>query len=327
MDTVQVCDGWNRSPFSPTIDGDKLYGLGSVDMKGGLAAMIMAAKSLVSSGVLLEQNFAVHAVTDEECWSRGTTTLIDRGFYKGVKYCIVGEPSNLERLRNARRAQTLVDVIVRGRSTHGAQPENGINAIVEAAKVVNALSKIPEKTHPRIIDHRLRPLKTSTCILKVEGGSDALSVPDRCVLRVDRHVLPGSTLSEGLEEIKSHLNKTLDGETLSRVSVEFTKRPAPAYEPFETDANSPLVKTILSVSSRFGYDPPLISGLSVADDCLIATRCKIPVVSYGPSGDITTHASGRAHESDEFVYTKQVVDAAKIYAVTAYRILNNMGGN
>jgi acetylornithine deacetylase/succinyl-diaminopimelate desuccinylase-like protein len=65
-----------------------------------------------------------------------------------------------------------------------------------------------------------------------------------------------------------------------------------------------------------------VAGFSVADDCLIATRCNIPVVSYAPGGDISTHASGGAHEADEYVFTKQVVDAAKIYAVTAYRMLN-----
>jgi succinyl-diaminopimelate desuccinylase len=321
MDTVQVCEGWTRDPFSPALEDGKLYGLGSVDMKGGLSAMIMAAKTLASSGFSLDKNFAIHAVTDEECWSRGTTTLIDKGFYEGATQCIVCEPSNLERLRNARRAQCLVNITVLGRSTHGAQPENGINAITEAAKVITALSKIQEDAHPRIVDFKLKPLKSSTCVLKVEGGSDALSVPDRCVIRVDRHVLPGSTLAEGFSSIKYYLENNLDKETLGRIKIEFTPRPAPAHEAFETDPNSKLVKTILSVAPSFGYNPHLNAGLSVADDCLIATRCHIPVVSYGPCGDITTNASGKAHEKDEYVYAKQVVDAAKIYAVTAYRLL------
>lgn len=322
MDTVQVCDGWKRDPFSPTVEDERLYGLGSTDMKGGLAAIIMAAKALLSSGLALKRDFAVHAVSDEEGWSRGTNTLIDNGFYEEAKCCIVGEPSSLTRLRNARRAQCLTDIIVTGKATHGAQPENGINAIAEAGKVINVLSKLPDKAHPRILDFKLQPLRTSSCVLKIEGGSDALSVPDKCVIRLDRHVLPGTTILQELEVIRSYLEHNLDNDTLRRVRVEFTPRPAPGYEAFETDPNSELVKTISNVARDFGYNPPLVGGLSVADDCLIATRCKIPVVSYGPCGDITTHASGRAHEADEFVFTKQVVDAAKIYAVTAYRILN-----
>jgi succinyl-diaminopimelate desuccinylase len=320
MDTVQVCEGWTRDPFTPSLEEGKIYGLGSVDMKGGLAAMIMAAKSLTSSGLSL-RNFAVHAVTDEECWSRGTTTLIDKGFYKGASECIVCEPSNLERLRNSRRAQCLINIIVTGKSTHGAQPENGVNAITEAAKVITAISKISEDMHPRIVDFKLNLLKSSTCVLKIEGGSDALSVPDRCVIRVDRHVLPGSTLADGFMSIKSYLEKNLDKETLGRVKIEFVSRPAPPYEAFETDSESRLVKTILAVAPSLGYDPKLNAGLSVADDCLIATRCHIPVVSYGPGGDITTNASGRAHESDEYVYARQVLDAARIYVVSAYRLL------
>ena len=322
MDTVQVCEGWTRDPFDPVVEGERLYGLGSVDMKGGLAAILVAAKALTSTGVHLKHVFAVHAVSDEECWSRGTTTLIDQGFYDGAKCCIVGEPSNLTRLRNARRSQCLVDISVTGRSTHAAQPENGINAISEAANVIAALSHFPEKTHPRILDFKLAPLRTSSCILKIEGGSDALSVPDKCIIRLDRHVLPGTTIKQGFEEVKSFLQQNLEKDTFDRVKVEFTQRPAPAYEAYETDPESELVKTILNVAGQFGYNPPLIAGTSVADDCLIATRCKIPVVSYGPSADISTHASGRAHESDEYVYWKQVVDAAKIYAVVAYRILN-----
>jgi acetylornithine deacetylase/succinyl-diaminopimelate desuccinylase-like protein len=141
---------------------------------------------------------------------------------------------------------------------------------------------------------------------------------------LDRHILPGTTTLETLAEIKSHLELNLDKETFSRVKVQFTPRPPSAfdYEPFETDPKSELVRMILEVANIFGYNPPLIAGSSVADDCLIATHCKIPVVSYGPCGDITTHAAGRAHESDEYVLTQQVVDAAKIYAIVAYRLLN-----
>jgi succinyl-diaminopimelate desuccinylase len=324
MDTVPVCEGWTREPFSATLEGNKLYGLGSVDMKGGLAAMIMAAKALVSSRIPLKRPFAIHAVVDEEFWGRGTTTLFDQGFYNGAGCCIVGEPSNLNRLRNARRGTRYIDVTVTGKSTHGAQPEHGINAILEAGKVLNALSNLPDRTHPRILDFELKPLKSSSCVLKIEGGSDALSVPDKCVIRLDRHVLPGTALAQELENIKAHLAQNLDKDTFSRVRVEFTPQPGGAvgYEPFETNPKAELVRTIQDVSRIFGYNPPLIAGHGVADDCTIAAQCKIPVVSYGPGGDITTHASGGAHGADEFVFAEQIVDAAKIYAVTAYRIVN-----
>jgi succinyl-diaminopimelate desuccinylase len=321
MDTVEVCEGWTKNPFEPVIEDGKLFGLGSVDMKGGLTAIIMAAKALIQSDVKLRKSFAVHCVSDEEGWSRGTATLINKGFYKESKYCIVGEPSNLSRLRNARRAQCLVDIIVHGKSTHGAEPENGINAIYIASKVVQSLSNFPEKVHPRILDYKLRPLKTSTCVLKIEGGSDALRVPDKCVIRVDRHVLPGTPVANGLSEIKEYLKENLDADTFSRLTFTFTPRPTPPYEAFETDPNSELVKTLVEVSKVFGYDPNMVAGHSVADDCLIATKCKIPVVSYGPSGDITSNASARAHEADEYVYIDQVIDATKIYAITAYRLL------
>lgn len=153
-----------------------------------------------------------------------------------------------------------------------------------------------------------------------------MRVPDKCVIRLDRHVLPGTTTQDSLEEIKSLLDLNLDKDTRSRVRVEFTPLPPSAfpYEPFETDPESELVKTILEVSSLFGYNPTLVGGHSVADDCLIAARSKIPVVSYGPCGEIKTHAAGRAHESDEYVHAQQVIDAAKIYAVVAYRILNRV---
>jgi len=321
MDTVQVCAGWTRDPFNPTVEGDRLYGLGAVDMKGGLAAIVMAAKALVSTGVPLKHSFAVHAVSDEECWSRGTSTLIGQRYYDEVKWCIVGEPSNLMRLRNARRGQCLLDVSVAGRSTHAGQPENGINAITEGAKVVEALSRFPQTTHPRILDFKLEPLTTSSCVLKIDGGSDALSVPDRCVIRFDRHLLPGMAIKQGLEEVRSHLQHNLEGDTYGRVKVDFTPRPGLPYEPFETNPESELVKTVLGASQRVGYEPKTIAGSSVADDCLIASSCGIPVVSYGPGGDISTHASGGAHESDEFVLWRQIVDAARIYALVAYRTL------
>jgi succinyl-diaminopimelate desuccinylase len=218
----------------------------------------------------------------------------------------------------------VIDVIVTGRSTHGAQPEHGINAITESAKVIEALSKLPDRTHSRIVDFKLQPLKSSSCIVKIEGGSDALRVPDKCVIRLDRHILPGTTSDEALKEVKSILDHNLEQETRSRVSLQFTPLPRSAspYEPFETKPESEPVKTITEVSTIFGYTPPLVGGHSVADDCLVA-KCGVPVVSYGPGGDIGTHASGRAHESDEYVFTQQVIDAAKIYAVVASRILRD----
>ena len=132
------------------------------------------------------------------------------------------------------------------------------------------------------------------------------------------------TLENALEEIKSYLRKNLEKDTFARLMISFTRRPAPPYEPYETNQASELVKTILNTSHCFGYNPTLIAGSSVADDCLIATRCRLPVVSYGPGAEITTHASGGAHEKNEYVDWRQVVDAAKIYAVTAYRILNRV---
>ena len=122
----------------------------------------------------------------------------------------------------------------------------------------------------------------------------------------------------------AYLKQNLDSDTFNRTRIQFSTRAngTSNYEGYETDPKSDLVKVITTVSRNFGYDPPLVAGLSVADDCLIAARCKVPVVSYGPDGDISTHSSGGAHESNEFVFTKQVVDATKIYAITAYRILN-----
>jgi acetylornithine deacetylase/succinyl-diaminopimelate desuccinylase family protein len=319
MDTVPVCSGWTRDPFSAQLEGNRLYGLGSLDMKGGLAAIIMAAKALNTSNLKLRKPFAVHAVTDEEIWSRGTMTLLREGFYDNVECCIIGEPSDLSRLRSARRGRCLVDVIVQGKAAHGAQPEDGINAIVEAAKVIHALSDIPERTHPRLLDTTLNPMKSSTSVLKIEGGADSLSIPDKCVIRVDRHILPGSSIAESTEQITSHLKQRLEEDTFKRIHVQFTPRPTPPPEPFQTDPDSTLVKTILDASHCLGHSPELVAGLSVADDCLIAAHARIPVVSYGPGGG--TASGGGVHQSDEHVLIPQVVDAARIYALTAYRIL------
>jgi len=322
MDTVPVCEGWTMDPFKPTIVGNRLYGLGATDQKSGLAAAIIAAKALVESGAHIHRSFAVHAVTDEEGWSRGTSKLIEKGYYRGVKACIVTEPSNLNRLRNSRRGQALIDITIYGKAAHGAQPENGVNAIELATEIIRCITNLKERVHTQLVDYKLRKMSTSTCITKIVGGTDALSVPDHCVVRVSRHFLPGMTSRESLEELRSHISRMLPESFKGRFKVEFAPRPigSPEYGSYETSGDSALVRTLRGVASLFGYSPPLVCGHSVADDCLIATAAKVPVVSYGPSSDIRSRASGTAHESDEYVYIDQLVDAAKIYAITLSRL-------
>ncbi len=296
MDTVDVTEGWTRDPFSAEIEERKLYGLGSSDMKGGLAALIWAFKKAVKEKLLV--NLLFTAVVDEEINSQGAFELLKE---IGGDLAIIAEPTD-EKIMLGARGRFALDLIFRGKSAHGARPYKGANAIICASEFLSKLGEIPLRTHEKMGMGSITPLK-------ITGGDDFLSIPDICTVVVDRHIVPGERREDVMEEFRKLLESV---ETGCDAEIRWHPRPTPFLEAYEFSPETEFIRDFVSFyREKYGLFEP-IYGESVGDYNLFAKS--MPTVVYGPKG-------GNWHSADEYVHTDSVEAVAKTY----YEFLKRMG--
>lgn len=323
MDTVEVMSGWRHDPYGATIDRGMLYGLGALDMKCGLAALMLAFRAMSESGMPDSSRLLFQAVSGEEENSSGIRALISKGGLKNTKAVIVGEGfGGLDVLTHGRRGGFYWDIDVTGKAAHGASPHLGINAVSDASKIVCSLDKMKlRKARWRAADDN-RPLTESQTILKIAGGMTSLSVPERCYLKLIRCPLPGSP---GPEVVQNELESRIGALGLkSKVRMTLQDGPGDLFHPHVTPAGSELVTTARTcVESLTGRRPQLVIGRSEADDNLIAHELGIPVVCLGPgeSGELA-----RYHQAEEAVHVNQLGEASRAYFMIAKELCGGSGG-
>jgi len=287
MDTVDVMEGWEHDPFEPEIVGNNLYGLGACDMKAGCAIAIDAFNNAKSAG----KNVIFTAVSDEEGNSVGSHVLLQKLIYGELKdnmeniLCLIPEDTH-ETVKLGARGRYVIEITVTGRSAHGATPENGENAILGAGKILDILDDLPLKTHPQMGSG-------SSCVLKIGGGGDSLSVPDKCVIRVDRHTIPGEDKAKVMADLEELLKK-LDLNCAYKLS--FMKRRTPFLEPYILDSGNPKAAKFLSYYREFYQkEPELGYGRSVGD--FNAFGNLMPTIVFGPKGE-NAHAANECVDID-----------------------------
>lgn len=316
MDTVEVMSGWVHDPFGAAVEDGLLYGLGSLDMKSGLAAMMVAAKAIRAMGIENQVHLSLQAVSGEEKDGNGIRELIGRGEFKDAKAVIVGEGfGGLRAVTTGRRGGSYYDIEVHGRSAHGAIPHKGVNAVLEGARIVSAVSGMEMAEADGILADDLGPLRESQTVLSMHGGTGSLSVPDRCSIRLIRCTVPGGRIdvTDGLRSVISGLG--LEGSA----EVRFITTPKDLYYPHMTPADDPLVRLASdSVMHYTGVRPALVCGVSEADDNVIAHDTGVPVICVGPgeSGELA-----RYHQPEEAISVAQLGVAAKVFARTVLSLI------
>ena len=275
MDTVEPSFDWTKAPFSATIEGGRLYGLGASDMKGGLAVLMDAFKSVQSP----RSNVILSIVVDEEGVSTGAYRLVEE---VKADVCLVTEPSNEKTILGSRGRYAL-DIELFGKKTHGSRPEEGVNAVAEMSRVLDVLDEIQLGSHDKLGKASLAPLK-------IRGGGDSLSVPDYCNLLVDRHIVPG----EEREDVMRAFEEKIGSLGLRcRVKISWMKRSTPFLEPYVMSRKNEQVKRFAQVhKDHFGRQPEFKYASGPGDYNVFAT--KMPTLVLGPAG-------GDWHRPDEYV--------------------------
>ena len=293
MDTVGV-EGM-VDPFNPRVDGNNIYGRGSADMKGGLASILHAVKTVVDSEIDLDGDLIVASVVDEEYASLGTERLV-----KSLRAdaAVVCECTGLE-IGVAHKGFVWLEVETRGKAAHGSRPEEGIDAIVKMGKFLVELddfeAKILSGRSHRLLGH------PSVHASLIEGGKELSTYPDQCKLKLERRTIPG----EDLRQVESELLSIL--ERLSGNDPKFNAdlRTIFARGPFTVSTKEKVVRSLReAIIKAVGAEPRFIGSYGWLDSEIIQ-NAGVPTVIFGPGGK-------GAHSTDEYVYADQVVKAAMV---------------
>jgi acetylornithine deacetylase/succinyl-diaminopimelate desuccinylase family protein len=299
LDVVPISAGdWTVDPFGAEVADGRVWGRGTADMKGGIAAALEAVAALRRSGREPAWDLVFHLVADEERGGRwGTEVLVEQGFCDEIAACLVPEPTDLE-VCVAERGLLVAHLTMLGRPAHGSAPRNGISAIETAAKAVLALHAADFGDEP----HPLLGQPTAN-IGEIGGGSGHNTVAESCRVTVDRRVLPGATLASTLAEVEAKLRAVGDPDLRYDVDVEVFG------EASEMDAEHPYAALVRRcIAEVTGRQPEVIGMPFTTDARFVRNGAGVPAVVCGP-GEI-----GQAHVHDEWVAVDRLVDAAAAFA-------------
>jgi len=296
LDTVGV-EGM-AAPFTPRIEGDRLYGRGAQDMKGGVAAMIAAAGVLAESWT--RGRLIVAAVVDEEHESVGAEALVREW---RADAAVVTEPTDL-RMAIAHKGFAWIDVIARGRAAHGSRPADGRDAILRMGRVLAALEALDRdlQSRPPVPLQGTGSLHAST----IHGGRELSSYPDWCALQMERRTVSGESdamVRQEVEGILSHLRQE-DAEFDASAKL-VTYRPAYALRP-----ESPVVTACARALARAGRSGAAI-GMSFWTDAAILGGAGIPTVLLGPGGAGLHSLVEYVNVSDVYACRDILIDAVR----------------
>ncbi|HEV2179895.1 MAG TPA: ArgE/DapE family deacylase [Gemmatimonadaceae bacterium] len=292
-------DGMTHAPFAADERDGSLWGRGSSDMKGGVAAMCAAAARADDTG--LECELIMTAVADEEWDSIGTRAVIARGVRADA--AIVTEPTRLA-IAPAHRGFVWTTVTVHGRAAHGSRYDVGIDAIRHAGLLLAELDALES----RELVQRTHPLlgRASWHASMIDGGLGMSTYPDRCTLRIERRTLPGETPAQAVEEVRAACARvrahrpSFDAE----VALDLSQNPS------DVATDAPVVRRLSRALASAG-DTARIEGLSAWTDAALLNEAGIPAICYGP-GDIA-----RAHAAAEWIEVAEIERATRVLTLLA----------
>ncbi|MGC9448834.1 acetylornithine deacetylase/succinyl-diaminopimelate desuccinylase family protein [Cereibacter johrii] len=327
-DVVEVGHGWTRDPFGAEVEGDRLYGRGACDMKGGLAASVIAAEAFLAVCPDFAGSIEISATADEESGGfGGVAYLAGQGRFAHVQHVLIPEPLHKDRICLGHRGVWWAEVETQGRIAHGSMPFLGDSAIRHMGAL---LAEIEERLYPLLAGRTTampvtpEGARQSTLnINSIHGGEPepepgytglpAPCVADRCRIVVDRRFL----IEEDLDEVKAELRALAQRLAEARPGFAFEIRDLFEVRPTLTDREAPVVRSTAAAIERVlarqaeyvvspgTYDQKHIDRIGKLKNC----------IAYGPG---LLHL---AHQPDEWVGIADMLDSAKVMALVLADLL------
>jgi acetylornithine deacetylase len=294
-DTVSL-RGMEIAPLEPEYREGKVFGRGSLDMKAGLAAMIVAAEAVLAAETKLKGDVLLSFVADEEHASLGTERLVQEYTADAVIIC---EPTNLD-ICIAHKGFSWVNLEVFGKAAHGSRFDEGVDAIVKAGKFLSKLEEFADQ----VLGKKKHPLlgPPSVHASLINGGLGLSTYPDYCKVQLERRTLPG----ESPESVKTELEELIA--ELSRADSKFKAAAEVFFSryPVEISEEEEIVQTLTRAGESVLGKKPQYIGVGGWLDSGIFAAGGIPAISFGPKGE-GLHAAVEYVEFDSVITTAQVL--------------------
>lgn len=327
IDVVPAGQGWTVDPFEGVVKDGRVYGRGACDMKGGIAASVIAVEAILEAGIPFPGALEISGTVDEESGGYGGVGhLAKLGYFSRprVDHVIIPEPLNVDRVCIGHRGVWWAEIETKGRVAHGSMPFLGNCAVRHMGAV---LHRIETELIPRLAAKRTampvvpEGARQSTLNINAihggqpedHGGLPSPMVPDRCRMVIDRRYL----IEEDPEEVRAEIVGILEDLRRERPGFEYELREVLAFLPTLTDADAPVVRAVgaaietvlgrpaAQVVSPGTYDQKHIARVGHLKDC----------IAYGPG------ILDLAHQPDEYVGIDDMVHSAQVMAMAALSLL------
>lgn len=315
---------WRRDPWTPSLEGDRLYGHGVQNMKGGLASIIMAAEAIRRSGVTRPGDLVVACVAGETQGGEGTHYLMETGLRTDA--AVVAEPFGAHHLVTVHSGIVHMAIHVRGVTGHIGNLDGTVNAVTKMTAIIDALAGVRFRHTPRP-DLPAFPRLNVGSVIGGRGRDYVLVeppyIPDLCTIIVDVHFVPGMTVERIVEDIRRTLDPVAARDPALSYDIEL---PPPAFfkgrrrlvmDPLDVPLDAPIVRAVERSYRAVTGDAPRAIGTVLphsysADDTCHLWKAGIPCLLYGP-GVIR----GSAEEDDACALVSEMVTVTRVLAATA----------
>ncbi|MDA1153048.1 MAG: acetylornithine deacetylase/succinyl-diaminopimelate desuccinylase family protein, partial [Proteobacteria bacterium] len=320
-DIVSLGEGWTKDPFGKDIEDDRIYGRGACDMKGGLAASIIAAEAFIQTCPDYAGSIEISGTADEETGGfGGVAWLAEQGYFdpSRVQHVIIPEPLNKDRICLGHRGVWWAEIETKGHIAHGSMPFLGDCAVRHMSAV---LAEMEEKLFPLLGERQTampvvppQARQSTMNINTIHGGQEQPEdgytgypsplVPDRCVITIDRRYL----IEEKPAEVKAEIDALMRRIQQQRPGFKYEIRDLFEVEPIMIDKSAPVAATVTkAIEAVMGKTPEYVISPGTYDQKHIDRIGKLKnCIAYGPG------ILELAHQPDEWIGITDMLDSAKV---------------
>jgi succinyl-diaminopimelate desuccinylase len=306
LDTVPAGTNWERDILSAEVADGKLWGLGSTDMKSGVAALLMAMQAVRSTGVPLKGDLLFAGTAGEEVDSMGAKRLVEQQKLSEVGFMVIGEPT-ANRVFTAEKGVLWLEVKTRGQTAHGSMPHLGVNAILHMTRLLQALeaAHIPYQAHSLLG-------KFTMNVATIAGGVKTNVVPDACHVTIDMRTVIGQDHQHILDTVRQLIDRLCAEDATFQAEVHTITERIPLDIPFDNSQVRAFVQARDHITGQVSQPS---AATYATDGSVFVPAYNAPMVICGPG------LPEKAHQPNEYVEIDKLVEAARIYTLAALELL------